>query len=131
MVIDKKGNDKSVTEHFICAHASLFSEAETAIYLKFNMENDVVAIKRSNIVDVVNKDTDGEYIYLATIEEVIVDDSEKETASRSVVALYAHSITDATDKVLEYMENGLNDATLVGVKKSKFVEIVAYLDNAE
>lgn len=130
-MIDKKGNDKSVTEHFICAHASLFSEAETAIYLKFNMENDVVAIKRSNIADVVNKDTDGEYIYLATIEEIIVDDSGKENASRSVVALYAHSITDATDKVLGYMENGLNDATLVGVKKSKFVEIVAYLDNVE
>lgn len=130
-MIDKKGNDKSVTEHFICAHASLFSEAETAIYLKFNMENDVVAIKRSNIADVVNKDTDGEYIYLATIEEIIVDDFGKENASRSVVALYAHSITDATDKVLEYMENGLNDATLVGVKKSKFVEIVAYLDNVE
>lgn len=127
VTIDKKGNDKSVTENFLVTNAALFSEAETAIYLKFVMENDVVAIKRSNISDVVNVEEDGDYIYLATIEETHIDDNMKETILNVIVALYADSIEDATVRAKEYMSHGLNDSTLVGVKKSKFVEVVKYL----
>ena len=31
VTIDKRGDDKSVTENFLVTHAALFSEAETAI----------------------------------------------------------------------------------------------------
>ena len=127
VTIDKKGNDKSVTENFLVTNAALFSEAETAIYLKFVMENDVVAIKRSNISDVVHVEEAGAYIYLATIEETHIDDNMKETILNVIVALYADSIEDATVRAKEYMSHGLNDSTLVGVKKSKFVEVVKYL----
>lgn len=127
VTIDKRGNDKSVTENFLVTHAALFSEAETAIYIKFSMENDVVAIKRSNISDVVNVEEDGDYIYLATIEETHIDDNMKESTSNVVVALYADSIEEATVRAKEYMSHGLNDSTLVGVKKSKFIEVVKYL----
>lgn len=126
-MIDKKGNDKNVTEHFIVSKTALFGEAEATILLKFNVENDVVAIKRSNISDVVNVEEDGEYIYLATIEETQIDDNMKETTSNIVVALYANSIEEATSRAKEYMSHGLNDSTLVGVKKSKFIEVVEYL----
>ena len=91
------------------------------------MENDVVAIKRSNISDVVNVKEDGDYIYLATIEETHIDDNMKESTSNVVVALYADSIEEATVRAKEYMSHGLNDSTLVGVKKSKFIEVVKYL----
>lgn len=127
IIIDKKGNDKSVTENYIVSKAALFSEAETAVYIKFAMENDVVAIKRSNITDLVNTELDGEFIYLATIEESELDDNGKVSTSNIVVAIYANSIEDATKNAKDYMKQMINYVSLVGVKKSKFIEVVEYL----
>lgn len=127
IVIDKKGNDKSVTENFLVSNAALFSEAETAIYLKFSMENDVVAIKRSGISDILNACTDGEDIYLATIEDTRLDDNGRESTSKVVVALFANSIEHATQIALNHVFHGMNDMSLVGVKKSKFIDLVKYL----
>ena len=127
IIIDSKGNDKSVTENFIVSKAALFSEAETAAYIKFAMENDVVAIKRSNITDLVNTELDGEFIYLATIEESELDDNGKVGTSNIVVAIYANSIEEATKNAKDYMNQMINDVSLVGVKKSKFIEVVEYL----
>lgn len=123
-VIDKRGNDKTVTEHFLVYNAQLFSEAETAVLLEYNMENDVVSIKRSAIREVINERTDEEdRIYLATLEFT----DEDESTSKTVVAIFATSITCATNLALRHASSFVSDACLIGVRKSRFIDYIKYL----
>ena len=124
-VIDRRGNDKSLTEHFLVDKIELFAEAEQKGLELYNGENDIVAIKRSNIYEIVNKrNDDDERIYLASIESLFVDDDGNESTTKYVVALFAKTLQDATKIALNYMKQGLEDMTLVGIKKSKFEDII-------
>lgn len=124
-VIDKRGNDKSLTEHFLVDKIELFAEAEQKGLELYNGENDIVAIKRSNIHEIVNKRKDNdERIYLASIESLFVDDEGNESTTKYVVALFAKTLQSATTIALDYMKQGLDDMTLVGIKKSKFEDII-------
>ena len=123
-VIDQRCNDKSVTEHFLVQNALLFAEAETAVLLEYNMENDVIAVKRSNIDVVINsRANEDDRIYLATFE--ITDDDG--TTSKTVVAIFAPSISCATDLALRHASTFVNDVALIGVRKSKFVDYIKYI----
>lgn len=124
-VIDKRGNDKSLTEHFLVDKIDLFAEAEQKGLELYNGENDIVAIKRSNIYEIVNKrKDDDERIYLASIESLFVDDEGNESTTKYVVALFAKTLQSATTIALEHLKMGLEDMTLVGIKKSKFEDII-------
>jgi hypothetical protein len=124
-VIDKRGNDKSLTEHFLVDKIELFAEAEQKGLELYNGENDIVAIKRSNIYEIVNKrKDDDERIYLASIESLFVDDEGNESTTKYVVALFAKNAQSATAIALDYMKQGLEDMELVGIKKSKFEDII-------
>lgn len=124
-VIDKRGNDKSLTEHFLVDKIELFAEAEQKGLELYNGENDIVAIKRSNIYEIVNKrKDDDERIYLASIESLFVDDEGNESTTKYVVALFAKNAQSATTIALDYMKQGLEDMELVGIKKSKFEDII-------
>jgi hypothetical protein len=124
-VIDKRGNDKSLTEHFLVDKIELFAEAEQKGLELYNGENDIVAIKRSNIYEIVNKrKDDDERIYLASIESLFVDDDGNESTTKYVVALFAKNAQSATAIALDYMKQGLEDMELVGIKKSKFEDII-------
>lgn len=125
VVIDRKGNDKSLTEHFIVDGIELFADAEQKGLEMYNGENDIVAIKRSNIYEVVNKrKDDDERIYLASIESLFVDGEGNESTTKYVVALFATTLQSATTIALDYMKQGLEDMALVGIKKSKFEDII-------
>lgn len=127
IVIDKKGNDKIAIEHFLVENVAIFGEAETAILMLYNLENDVVAVKRSNIEAVINtREEDEQQLYIATIEKTMFD-GVKEIVTREKVAMFAMNIEDATERAKEYMRNDMADCILVGVKKSKFVDLVKYL----
>ena len=73
-VVDKKGNDRSVTEKYICENIELFAEAEQRVLEYFNAECDVTAIKRSPIREFANKPCDDAAIYIATITDTFVRD---------------------------------------------------------
>lgn len=47
--IDRKGNDKEISERYIIQNKELFGEVELAAFELYNGENDVIAIKRSNV----------------------------------------------------------------------------------
>ena len=126
IVIDKKGNDKNAIEHFLVKNVALFGEAETAILMLYNLENDVVAVKRSNIEAVINtRDDDEQKLYIATIEKTMFEDI-KEIVTREKIAMFAMNIEDATERAKEYMRTDMADCVLVGVKKSKFIDLVEY-----
>ena len=123
-IIDKNGRDKALTEHFVVSNCMLFAEAETAI-LAANINCDVVAVSRSTIVEFINKRSDDDQkIFLAFIE--VADELEEKT-TKKVVALFAKDVADATRQSLEYVSKSINNETLIGVKKSKFLDIIKYL----
>lgn len=123
-IIDKNGRDKALTEHFVVSNCMLFAEAEMAV-LTENLNCDVVAVSRSTIAEFVNKRGDDEQkIFLAFIE--VADELEEKTAKK-VVALFAKDVADATRQSLEYVSKSINNETLIGVKKSKFLDVIKYL----
>ena len=102
----------------------LFAEAETAV-LADNINCDVVAISRSAIAEFINKRSDDDQkIFLAFIE--VADELEEKT-TKKVVALFAKDVADATRQSLEYVSKSINNETLIGVKKSKFLDVIKYL----
>lgn len=123
-IIDKNGRDKALTEHFVVSNCMLFAEAETSV-LATNINCDVVAVSRSTITEFINKRSDDEQkIFLAFIE---VADELDEKTTKKVVALFANDVAEATRQSLEYVSKSINNETLIGVKKSKFLDVIKYL----
>lgn len=123
-IVDKNGADKVITESFIVTNCMLFGEAETAV-LATDITADVVSVSRSNISDFVNKRTsDDEKIYIVNIERY---DEVLEKTAKVVVALFAIDMTSATKIANDYVSKAIYDETLVGIKKSKFIDIIKYV----
>ena len=126
-VVDKNGNDKEVTDKYIVENQELFAEAEAKGLDLPLTTPDVVAVKRSNLREIVNTPSgaDEEAIYIATITDTFVNDNGDEKKTKYPVALYAVSIPNANKIVQEYMAQGLADLECEGIKKSSFVEVVS------
>lgn len=125
-VIDLKGRDKEIAEKYLFENIEFFAEAEQRAYEMFNNENNVIAIKQCKIMEFVNKRTDEEQsIYYATIESTFIDETTgEEKATKYVVGLFAKSIDEANKIANQYMEQGLADLTLVGIRKTKIVDLI-------
>ena len=126
-IVDKHGNDKEVTDKYIIENQELFAEAEAKGLDLPLTTPDVVAVKRSNLREIVNtpSDADEEAIYIATITDTFVNDNGDEKKTKYPVALYAVSIPNANKIIQEYMAQGLNDMECEGIKKSSFVEVIS------
>lgn len=125
VVIDRKGFDKFITEHFLVGDTELFSEAEQAGLELYNGENDIVAIKRSNLKEFVNKRRDDdENIFIATIELISNDGKDNESKTKFEVALFAYRVDNAMSIIMDYMKGIAQDHSLIGVKKSKFLDLI-------
>lgn len=125
VVVDRKGFDKSLTEHFLVDGAEFFADAEQAGIELYNGENDIVAIKRSNLKEFVNKRRDDdEQIFIATIELISNDGNGNESKTKFDVALFAYRVDNAMTIILDYMKGIVEDHSLVGVKKSKFLDLI-------
>lgn len=121
--IQEDGSEKEVTERYI-TDCELFAEAEHAgmhSYTDYHQEGDVVAIKRSNVREIVNEDDDKDYYYKATIVTKAIDDKENEKEQKYYVLIRADSVADATNKANEYMTQGLDDMVLDSMIKTKII----------
>lgn len=124
-VMDAKGRDKVITEHFVVSNCMLFAEAETAV-LNENINYDVVAINRSSIDEFINKRVnDDQRIFISSIE--VADELDPDKTTKRVVGLFALDVADATKISLDYVSKSINNETLIGVKKSKFLDTIKYL----
>jgi hypothetical protein len=126
--IDNKGNDKVVKNTIICEHAASFGDAEEIAYDFANGETDldVIAVKRSSIKEIINRRaSDNDKIFTATIVDTCyIDGKDEPVENKYILALYAEDINQAHSIVREYMKQGLNDMELVGLKCTKYLEIL-------
>lgn len=124
-IVDAKGNDKEIAEKYLFENLEFFAEAEQKMYEHLNNENTVIAIKQCKIMEFVNKRSDDDqYIYYATIENLFVDDNGNEKTTRYIVGLFAESVDEATKITNDYMLQGLQDMSLVGIRKTKIVDLI-------
>jgi hypothetical protein len=126
--IDNKGNDKVVKNTIICEHAASFGDAEEIAYDFANGETDldVIAVKRSSIKEIINRRaSDNDKIFTATIVDTCyIDGKDEPVENKYILALYAIDINQAHSIVREYMKQGLNDMELVGLKCTKYLEVL-------
>lgn len=128
VIMDNKGNDKTITEAFFVKDCVLWAEAETKVLKFWNCENDVVGMSLSKVMDVINEPTDAEkmdmFIFRAVIASIYTDDDGNEKEMKYPVLLWAKNIDEAMGVVNNYLRQGLEDMSLVSITKTKIVEVI-------
>lgn len=120
------GTEREVTERYI-TDCLTFEEAERKAmetYAADNASGDVVAVKRSNVREIVNEGEQKEHYFKATIVDVFVDENGKEKELRYYVLIRADDLGEATAKANDYMRQGLQDMRLDGIVKTKILELL-------
>ena len=129
-IVDKNGNDKVLTSRYIVENEELFGEVEKKLYEEFGNEAgfEVASIKISKLKEIINEAPQGEMeckIYFATIIDRFYDaDKDETTETQYTVALHAHDINEAYKTIDQYMKQGMEDMELVGLKCTKYLEVL-------
>lgn len=121
---DNKGNDKEVKENFLVENAELWQEVENRALALYNGEADIVAMKRSSVIEVVNEKKEDTPIFKAKLISTYVDEKGKEKEKSWVVALFATDMNEANKKMQEYIKQGMEDLTLREIKQTNLLEII-------
>lgn len=129
--LNEQGENVNKNEEYLVKDCELHAEAEQRGYeyaseYQFN-EPDITSVKRSNIREFVNElaNEEEDIIYDAIIADIYINENTgKEKLLKYHVGVFAKSMSDATKKVYEYMNQGLNDMRFIGVKETKIVEII-------
>ena len=120
------GTEKEVTERYI-TDCETFAEAEQKgmeAYSADNTDGDVVAVKRSNVKEIVNENEEKQHYFKATIVDTFTDDNGNEKELKYYVLIRADNLTEATAKANEYMRQGLEDLRLDGIVKTNILELL-------
>lgn len=123
--LNDKGEDKMIREKYLVENRETFTEVEDILFGEFGArkEFDVIAIKRSRLMEIINTSNDGNKIFFATIVSYFIEDDDyKQT--KYCVALFASDIQAAHTKIKEYMRQGLQDMELVKIAETKFLGVV-------
>lgn len=122
--VDEKGNDKEVKESFIVENAELFGEVEQKLLELYNGECEVIAIKRANIMEIVNQPSEDSKIFKAKLISIFVDDKGKEKETSYYVLLFAKDTEQAIAIMKMYVESGLQDLRIKAIVETKFLEVL-------
>lgn len=125
--MNERGEEKQVIERYVIQNCESFKDAEERVahtYADYNMDGEVVAIKRSNLYEIVNENANKEKYFRAKLGSVFVDENGKEKVTYYHVLLSADNIDEAINIMKEYIKQGMNDFVLVEVKESKYNDVI-------
>ncbi len=120
------GTEKEVTERYI-TDCLTFEEAERKgmeTYSADNTKGDVIAIKRSNVREIVNENEEKQHYFKATIVDIFTDDNGNEKELKYYVLIRADNLTEATSKANDYLRQGLSNMRLDGIVKTNILELL-------
>lgn len=120
------GTEKEVNERYI-TDCLTFAEAELKgmeAYSADNTDGDVVAVKRSNVKEIVNENEEKQHYFKATIVDIFTDDNGNEKELKYYVLIRADNLTEATSKANDYLRQGLSDMRLDGIVKTNILELL-------
>lgn len=123
--VDETGKSVNCKESYVLEDKLSFAEVESFLLNYFgSFENvDVVAVKRSNIKEIVNQKTsEDDKIYKATVCDIFLnEDTGKEKELRYDILLFALNIEKAHAFVSAYLSQGYN-MVLKSLKETKYVD---------
>lgn len=124
----ENGKEKDVIERYM-SDCESFTEAESKgvdEYSQYQMDGEVVAIKRSNVYELVNEVHGGnDKLFKAKIVSIFVDEvTAKEKEQPYHVLVWASDMDDANKKMQEYMKQGMDDLILREIRETKFIDII-------
>ena len=125
--MNERGEEKQVIERYVIQNCESFKEAEERAahtYADYQMDGDVVAIKRSNLYEIVNENANKEKYFRAKLGSIFVDDNGKEKMTYYHVLLSADNMDEAQKIMKEYMNQGMNDFILIKIEETKINEII-------
>lgn len=125
--LNENAEEKQVIERYVIQNCETFSEAEeraAKTYAYDNTDGEVVAIKRSNLYEIVNDNVNKEKYFRAKLGSVFVDDNGKEKMTYYHVLLSADNMDEAQKIMKEYMNQGMNDFILLEVKETKYDNVI-------
>lgn len=125
--MNEKGEEKQVIERYVIQNCETFSEAEeraAKTYSYDNTDGEVVAIKRSNLYEIVNENANKEKFFRAKLGSIFIDDNGKEKMTYYHVLLSADNMDDAQKIMKEYMNQGMNDFILLEIKESRVTDVI-------
>ena len=110
-------------------NAVFFGEVESKLYDEFGDETDLedATIKNSKLREIINEAPQGDTeckIYFATICDHILTEEGDVKDMQYLVALHAHDINEAHKAIDQYMKQGMEDMELVGLKCTKYLEVL-------
>ena len=120
------GTEKEVNERYI-TDCLTFAEAEQKgmeVYSDSNLDGDVVAVKRSNVKEIVNENEEKQHYFKATIVDIFTDDNGNEKELKYYVLIRADDLSEATAKANEYLRQGLSDMKIEGIVKTRILELL-------
>jgi hypothetical protein len=123
--VDETGKSVNCKESYVLEDKLSFAEVESFLFNYFgSFENvDVVAVKRSNIKEIVNqKSSEQDKIYKATVCNIFLnEDTGKEKELRYDILLFALNIEKAHAFISAYLSQGYN-MVLKSLKETKYVD---------
>lgn len=123
---DNKGFDKNVTEKYFTENKEFLAESEQALMQYWNGKCEVSMVKHSNLREFVNeRDNDDQSIYIVTLEALFINEATGEiSATKYDVGLFATSTPEAMSIALKYCAQGLEDLSIVSVKRTKWIDVI-------
>ena len=126
--MNEKGEEKQVIERYVIQSCETFSEAEeraAKTYAYDNTDGEVIAIKRSNLYEIVNENANKEKYFRAKLGSIFIDENNgKEKMTYYHVLLSADNMDEAQKIMREYMNQGMNDFILLEIKESKVTDLI-------
>lgn len=123
--VDETGKSVNCKESYVLEDKLSFAEVENFLLNYFgSFENvDVVAVKRSNVKEIVNqKVSEQDKIYKATVCDIFLnEDTGKEKELRYDILLFALNIEKAHAFISAYLSQGYN-MVLKSLKETKYVD---------
>lgn len=128
-IIDEKtGKEKSINEIFLVENVESFGEAEKKVLEYYDCANDILGVSLSKVMEVINYPTSEEKEQLKMFRSVLVstfiDDEGNEKQTKYPVLVWAKDVHDAMTITTNYIKQGYDDMTLVGIQKTKIVEVI-------
>lgn len=128
-VTSKTGGEKQITERYFTEDKLVLAESENAVMehlAPYYRDIEVVSIKQSKIKEFANSRTsDNEDVYIITLESTFINENTgEESTTKYEIGMFATSIPDATKKAEEYCRQGFADLNIVGVKRTKWIDII-------
>lgn len=124
-IVTDDGMNKNVSEKYYVDNVEFCSEAEKKILEELGADCECTSIKKSSVREFINSRDELDFIFLAKLEIVTIDEKlGEDKTTPCLVALFGDTVETATKSVAEYLKGSMQDIRIASIKKTKFIDLL-------